>query len=323
LLDELGWQKLYHRVKIGPGKAVAFGLWGGKPVFCLPGGPPSNQMAFLQLALPGLLKLAGHSRPGLAKVPARLGERVQGQRDWTQFVEGRFEAGEGEMVFQPLKLDSRLSAMAEAEGVLAIPEGVEVIPRGARVLVQVVPGAPPAAGLAAPTPPAVVSFVGRSGMGKTSFLEKLIPELKSRGLRVGVLKHHAHATPFDVPGKDTYRLAAAGADVVVGACSVQVAVFHQEDGAADLEGLVGRHFEGVDLVLAEGFKQRHFPKIELHRAAGPGSGVSLCEPGELLAVVSDVPLDNAAPRFDLEDAPGVADFLVAWLAGGARERAGP
>ncbi len=328
LLDELGWQKLYHRVKIGPGKAVAFGLWDGKPVFCLPGGPPSNQMAFLQLALPGLLRLAGHPRPGLAQVVARLGERVQGQRNWTQFVEGRFEAVGSEVVFQPLKLDSRLSAMAGAEGVLAIPEGVEVIPRGARVLVQVVPGALPAAGLAAPALPAVVSFVARSGMGKTSFLEKLIPELKSRGLRVGVLKHHAHATPFDVPGKDTYRLSAAGADVVVGACSVQLAVFHQEDGAADLEGLIGRQFEGVDLVLAEGFKQRHFPKIELHRAAHPRSGAMLCEPGELLAVVTDVSLDVAAPQFDLEDAPGVADFLLAWLAGGgatlpAGERARP
>ncbi len=50
LLDELGWNKIYHRVKMGPGKAVGFGLWQGKPVFCLPGGPPSNQMAFVQLA---------------------------------------------------------------------------------------------------------------------------------------------------------------------------------------------------------------------------------------------------------------------------------
>jgi hypothetical protein len=49
----------------------------------------------------------------------------------------------------------------------------------------------------------------------------------------------------------------------------------------------------------------------------------LCEPRELLAVVGEVSLDIAAPQFDLEDAPGVADFLVAWLDGGDRERAGP
>ena len=64
LLDELGWRKVYHKVKMGPGKAIGFGLWRGKPIFCLPGGPPSNQMAFIQLALPGLLKLAGHSQLG-------------------------------------------------------------------------------------------------------------------------------------------------------------------------------------------------------------------------------------------------------------------
>jgi molybdopterin-guanine dinucleotide biosynthesis protein MobB len=164
-----------------------------------------------------------------------------------------------------------------------------------------------------PGGPPVVAFVARSGTGKTTFLEKLISELKARGLRVGVLKHHAHATPFDVPGKDTYRLTQAGADVVVGASAVQVAVFYQEDGSADLDSLIARHFGEVDLVLAEGFKQGNYPKIEVHRAAHPQSGQLLCEAGELLALVTDEPLSSEAPQFDLEDAPGVADFLLAWL----------
>jgi molybdopterin-guanine dinucleotide biosynthesis protein B len=133
------------------------------------------------------------------------------------------------------------------------------------------------------------------------------------------LKHHAHATPFDVPGKDSYRLAQAGADVVVGACAVQVAVFYQEDGAADLDGVIARHFGGVDLVLAEGFKQGVYPKIEIHRAAaGRLSGLGdnndlLCEPGELIALVTDEPLANDVLQFDLDDAAEVADFLLAWL----------
>jgi molybdopterin-guanine dinucleotide biosynthesis protein B len=155
--------------------------------------------------------------------------------------------------------------------------------------------------------------VARSGTGKTTFLEKLIPELKARGLRVGVLKHHAHNTPFDVPGKDTYRLAQAGAEVVVGACAVQVAVFHQEDGAAELEGVIARHFRGLDLILAEGFKQGNYPKIEIHRAAHPQSGTLLCAPGELLAVVTDEPLKGGVPQFDLEDAAGVAGLFLNWL----------
>jgi molybdopterin molybdotransferase len=312
LLDELGWRKIYHRVKLGPGKAVGFGLWQGKPVFCLPGGPPSNQMAFLQLALPGLMKLEGYSRPGLPKTVARLGRRVEGQRDWTQFIHGRFQARDNEVLFQPLKMTSRLGSMAGTEGFLAIPEGTEFIAKGAIVQVQVVPFVYPGAQLTLSSRPSVISFVAKSGTGKTTFLEKLIPELKAFGLRVGVLKHHAHATPFDVPGKDSYRLAQAGADVVVGASAVQVAVFYQEDGAADLEGVITRHFGGLDLVLAEGFKQGSYPKIEIHRAAA-GHAELLCKPGELAALVTDEPCATSVAQFDLEDAAGVADFLLDWL----------
>ncbi len=315
LLDQLGWQKIYHRVRMGPGKAVGFGLWQGKPVFCLPGGPPSNQMAFIQLGLPGLLKLGGQKQPGLFRAVVKLAERLEGQRDWTQFIAGRFQKRGDEMLFCPLTMTSRLGSMAEAEGLLAIPEGIAHIPRGAMVSVQVLPLVPLSSYLAWPASPPVISFIAKSGTGKTSFLVKLIPELKARGLRLGILKHHAHPTPFDVPGKDTYRLAQAGADVVVGASSVQVAVFHQEDGSAELEGIIARHFAGLDLVLAEGFKQGDYPKIEIHRAAHKVE--LLCEPGDLLALVTDEPLAYNLPQFDLEDAAAVADFLLAWLRGPA------
>lgn len=161
------------------------------------------------------------------------------------------------------------------------------------------------------TRPPMISFVAKSGTGKTTFLEALIPELKARGVRVGVLKHHAHPTPFDVRGKDTYRLAQAGANVVVGASTVQVAVFRQEDGTADLDSVIARHLGEQDLVVTEGFKRGDYPKIEIHRAGYRGR--LLCDPDELLALVTDEPLDNDVPQFDLEDAAGVADFLVAWL----------
>jgi molybdopterin molybdotransferase len=315
LLDQLGWQKVYHRVRMGPGKAVGFGLWQGKPVFCLPGGPPSNQMAFIQLGLPGLLKLGGQRQPGLPRTVVKLGKHVEGQRDWTQFIPGRFQKREEELLFYPLRVTSRLGSMAEAEGLLAIPEGTAAIPQGAMVSVQVLQPVPLSSPPAWPARPPVVSFVAKSGTGKTTFLIKLIPELKARGLRVGVLKHHAHPTPFDVPGKDTYRLAQAGADVVVGASSVQVAVFHQKDGSADLDGIIARHFGELDLILAEGFKQGNYPKIEIHRSAHKAE--LLCEPGDLLAMVSDEPLACNLPQFDLEDAAAVADFLLAWLCGPA------
>lgn len=141
LLDQLGWQKVVHRVKMGPGKAVGFGLLRDTPVFCLPGGPPSNQMAFIQIALPGLMKLAGYARPGLPKIPVTLAEGVRAQSDWTQFLDGRFRRADGEILFHPYKMASRLQSMASSEGILEIPEGVEEIRRGSRVWVQILPHA--------------------------------------------------------------------------------------------------------------------------------------------------------------------------------------
>jgi molybdopterin molybdotransferase len=139
LLDQLGWRKVYHRVKMGPGKAVGFGLLKDTPVFCLPGGPPSNQMAFLQLALPGLLRLGGHGRPGLPTMRVTLAESVRAQEDWTQFVDGRFQSDAGAVLFHPFKMASRLQGMASSEGILEIPEGVGDIPAGSQVKVQALP----------------------------------------------------------------------------------------------------------------------------------------------------------------------------------------
>jgi molybdopterin molybdotransferase len=136
-LDELGWQKLYHRIRMGPGKAVGFGLYRDRPVFILPGGPPSNLMAFLQLVLPGLLRLAGWQNPPFPLVPARLSQPLSGQIDWTQFVYGRLtREDDSELLFTPLKQDSRLQVMANAGAIASIPEGVERLEAGQRIEVQ-------------------------------------------------------------------------------------------------------------------------------------------------------------------------------------------
>jgi len=159
-----------------------------------------------------------------------------------------------------------------------------------------------------PSRPPVVSIVAKSGTGKTTLLEKLLPELRRRGLRVGVLKHHSHVSSFDVPGKDTYRLAEAGADVVVGASPVQVAVFRRENGSDDLDAVIARSFAGMDLVLVEGYKRGPYPKIEVHRASR--STELLCESDELLALVTDRAWDLPVPQFDLDDAAALGEFLV-------------
>jgi len=136
VLKELGWDKVYHRVRLGPGKAVGLWMFKGKPVFVLPGGPPSNLVAFLQLALPGILKLAGCKPPGLRQIITELAETVEGQSDWTQAVFGFFQIKKDQSCFFPAKGSSRLRDLAEAEGLLLIPEGVTKIRAGQKAAVQ-------------------------------------------------------------------------------------------------------------------------------------------------------------------------------------------
>lgn len=137
VLDRLGWRQVFHRIRIGPGKAVGFGMLKNKPVFILPGGPPSNLMGFLQIALPGLLKLAGHRHTGLPETNVRLATELKGRyADWTQFIFGTLEQDSDAPVFHALKGKSRLRSMAEAQAVVAIPEGKTVMPAGSIVTAQ-------------------------------------------------------------------------------------------------------------------------------------------------------------------------------------------
>jgi molybdopterin molybdotransferase len=138
VLEGLGWHQYFHRIRIGPGKAVGFGMLEGKPVFILPGGPSSNLMGFLQIALPGLLALGGHAHPSLPRIHACLGADLIGRNfDWTDFFFGTLEEGDGMPVFRPLQSCSRLRDIAEATAIAAIPEGQEALPNGSVIYVQV------------------------------------------------------------------------------------------------------------------------------------------------------------------------------------------
>lgn len=137
MLERLGWRKVFHRIRIGPGKAVGFGLLGGKPVFILPGGPPSNLMGFLQIALPGLQRLAGYEKPGLPRIAMRLAEEIGGGHPhWTRFVFGVIKESTGLPLFHPLRASSRLQSMADAQVLAAVPEGVDRIAAGTVISAQ-------------------------------------------------------------------------------------------------------------------------------------------------------------------------------------------
>jgi molybdopterin molybdotransferase len=138
VLDGLRWRKIFHHVRMGPGKGVAFGIWRDKPVFCLPGGPPSNEMAFLQLALPGILNMSGVTGSPLQKVSAELTEDVVGRHQaWTEFRKVKLDCDEnGNYSVTPYFETSRLKSMAGSSGLICKPEGVDLLYRGQIVDVQ-------------------------------------------------------------------------------------------------------------------------------------------------------------------------------------------
>jgi molybdopterin molybdotransferase len=136
VVERLNWQGIYHRVRMGPGKPVGFGLLQKKPFFCLPGGPPSNEMAFLQLALPALLKMKGESPHPFPVVRARLAETVYGKHDWTDFIHARIETREGQLWVHPARLKSMLKSMAQKEALIRIPEDLDEVPAGETIEIQ-------------------------------------------------------------------------------------------------------------------------------------------------------------------------------------------
>jgi molybdopterin-guanine dinucleotide biosynthesis protein MobB len=157
----------------------------------------------------------------------------------------------------------------------------------------------------------VVSFVAKSGTGKTTLLEKVIHLLKERGYRVGVIKHDAHRFDIDHPGKDSHRLTSAGTDTMLILSPEKLALVKKHAAAPSLEEALATYFTDVDIVLTEGFKLGSMPKIELHRKER--SATLICRGEEhdptLLAVASNETLELDVPVLDLNDAGAVTDFI--------------
>jgi molybdopterin molybdotransferase len=137
VVDDLKWQGIYRRVRMGPGKPVGFGLLEGRPFFCLPGGPSSNEMAFLQLALPALLKMKGERPVPFPLASARLAASVHGQKDWTDFIHASLEKAQNQRIIHPARLKSTLQSMAQKDAIIAIPEDRSEISAGEIIEVQV------------------------------------------------------------------------------------------------------------------------------------------------------------------------------------------
>lgn len=158
-----------------------------------------------------------------------------------------------------------------------------------------------------------VSFVAASSnSGKTTLIEKVVRILKTRGLRVAVIKHASKGFDIDRPGKDSWRFREAGADAVmlVGPDSMALMQNISRDPSPDELNLM---VQDIDVVIREGFKQDKGNRIEVFRSGVSGEQPLCVTDGSFLALVSDVPLSVPIPRFDLNDAAAVADLITAKL----------
>jgi molybdopterin-guanine dinucleotide biosynthesis protein MobB len=154
--------------------------------------------------------------------------------------------------------------------------------------------------------PPVVLIVGRSQSGKTTLIEKLIPEFKRRGYTVGTIKHSHHNPDLDRSGKDSSRHKAAGADIVIFHSPGKIAMVKNDDSGS-LDSLLG-YFDDVDLVITEGYKTEKKPKIEIVRSARHTEPL-LRNDTHLIAVVTDVDLQLNVPIFGFEDVVKLADMI--------------
>ena len=154
----------------------------------------------------------------------------------------------------------------------------------------------------------VVSIVGKSDSGKTTLMERLIRSLTDRGHRVGSVKHHVHDFDIDVPGKDSWRHAKAGAAVTLVSSPSKLGMVRRMDHEATLEELLALAHD-VDILLTEGYRRAGDVRIEVSRRAR--STELVCETTELFALVTDNDDLEVGdlPVFGLDDAEDLADLV--------------
>jgi molybdopterin-guanine dinucleotide biosynthesis protein B len=154
----------------------------------------------------------------------------------------------------------------------------------------------------------IVSIVGKSDSGKTTLIEKLIPELIKRGYKVATVKHDVHSFEVDKEGKDSWRHRQAGAYCTIISSPKQIAVIRTTDHDATLEEIRERFVDELDIIISEGYKNDSAPKVEVFRKEVHEE--TLCTPDDnLLALVTNHPFDLGVPSLDLNDIEGLADLL--------------
>ncbi|EMH4165232.1 molybdopterin-guanine dinucleotide biosynthesis protein B [Pluralibacter gergoviae] len=162
----------------------------------------------------------------------------------------------------------------------------------------------------------ILAIAAWSGTGKTTLLKALIPALRERGIRPGLIKHTHHRMDVDTPGKDSYELRKAGAAQTLVASAERWALMTEtpQQETLDLTYLVGRmDHSTLDVVLVEGFKHEPISKILLFRSGTGHSEEELVLDEHVIAVASDTALNAVVPVLDLDDIVGIASFVAEWI----------
>ncbi|HTG01517.1 MAG TPA: molybdopterin-guanine dinucleotide biosynthesis protein B [Nitrospirota bacterium] len=156
----------------------------------------------------------------------------------------------------------------------------------------------------------IVSFVAVcSNSGKTTLIEKIIPHFTARGLRVAVVKHASKGFDLDTPGKDSWRFQQAGAASVVLAGPDRIAVMKTTSAEQSADDMI-RAAGDADIVMLEGFKRTSRNKIEVYRSSATDRLPLCLQDNTFLALASDRPFEVPIPQFNLNDAEGVAKFIL-------------
>jgi molybdopterin-guanine dinucleotide biosynthesis adapter protein len=154
----------------------------------------------------------------------------------------------------------------------------------------------------------IISIVGKSDSGKTTLIEKLVPELTRRGYRVATVKHDVHGFEVDREGKDSWRHKQAGAHTVIISSPQKIALIRDVEKDSTLGEIRRRWVQDVDLLLSEGYKKDVQPKIEVFRKEKHKK--LLCtKKDNLVAIVSNRKFNVGVPCFHLEDMKGLSNFI--------------